>query len=147
MQASVNNPPFLKMEQIRGWQYSFQVFQDYLYAEFVANKFIFVNPKKVKSVVTQFIKNTYFFSSGTSCFGNSMANHPSKWDFFIFKFSNEVFRKVKKLRQTPKKHVVFPEKECNTCYFELSLKYVLTRLLLNRHVSMSKEIFKLSYIP
>ena len=75
-----------------------------------------------------------------------MANHPSKWDFFIFKFSNEVFRKVKKLRQTPKKHVVFPEKECNTCYFELSLKYVLTRLLLNRHVSLSKEIFKLSYI-
>lgn len=30
---------------IKGWQYSFSVFQVYLYAEFVANKFIFVNPR------------------------------------------------------------------------------------------------------
>ena len=61
MQASVNNPPFLKMEQIRGWQYSFSVFQDYLYAEFVANKFIFVNPKKVKRRCYVVYKNHIFF--------------------------------------------------------------------------------------
>ena len=60
MQASVNNPPFLKTEQIRGWQYSFSVFQDYLYTEFVANKFIFVNPKKVKRRCYVVYKNHVF---------------------------------------------------------------------------------------
>ena len=58
-----------------------------------------------------------------------MANHPSKWDFFFLNVLIRCPRKVKKLRQTPQKHVVFPEKECNTFYFELSLKYVLTRLI------------------
>ena len=50
-----------------------------------------------------------------------MANHPSKWDFLFLNVVIRCPRKVKKLRQTPQKHVVFPEKECNTFYFELSL--------------------------
>ena len=50
-----------------------------------------------------------------------MANHPSKWDFFFLNVLIRCPRKVKKLRQTPQKNVVFPGKECNTLYFELSL--------------------------
>ena len=36
------------------------VFQDYLYAEFVANKLIFVNPKKVKRRCYVVYKNHIF---------------------------------------------------------------------------------------
>ena len=58
-----------------------------------------------------------------------MANHTSKWDFLVLNVLIRCSRKVKKLRQTPQKHVEFPEKEWNNFYFELSLKYVLARLI------------------